>query len=130
MYIKPADLVGEEIGSCLRLVQGLTDLELVFRHHDSAAHSAFDLWVNNPGVLPNLRCLTIREFYDHGREGYRHALDFLGRRPASLESLRLILWQRQGEAVLDDAAADALRAFGSEGIYVHVGTSNVNFLSI
>ncbi|KAJ7613015.1 hypothetical protein FB45DRAFT_272138 [Roridomyces roridus] len=127
--LKADGVLSEGIVACLQLVPGLTDLEILLPH---SANSSFDLWTQNSALLPGLQTLVVKEYYDHGMERYHRVLDFLAQRRGSLKSLRLILWDTQSHCkeVWDDAPAAALRAFQSEGIYVHVGTKEINFLSM
>ncbi|KAJ7607949.1 hypothetical protein FB45DRAFT_1130723 [Roridomyces roridus] len=124
IILRVGDTTNETMRACLGLLGGLTDLGIVL---PDAMASSLDLFTSAPHLLPVLQSLTVYEVFGHIQEGCRRILDFLAKRHASLRSFRLIIPDGQEEA-LGNADAPALREFQDQGIQIHVGTEQMNFL--
>ncbi|KAJ7621992.1 hypothetical protein DFH06DRAFT_769854 [Mycena polygramma] len=77
--------------------------------------------------LPNLRDLTIRGFFPHD---YRALIVALRRRHGQLQSFQLIFpsYYDDLEPVEDGAAIPALRKLAADGMRIHIGPKDRNFV--
>ncbi|KAJ7620943.1 hypothetical protein FB45DRAFT_1061996 [Roridomyces roridus] len=124
------DFRSETIVACLQLVPTLTDFHILPPYSSGGSDtspSPFDLWAIAPHLLPALENLLIQDDFSSATETCRLAVEFLGNRPPSFQSLRLMV-SSNAEYWLEEDVVAALRRFRDEGVRVHLGTGKRNFL--
>ncbi|KAJ7604546.1 hypothetical protein FB45DRAFT_956298, partial [Roridomyces roridus] len=130
IQFREQDLRSPTTIACLGLIPTLTDLQILRPHSWSGvvqALSLFELWATAPDLLPALENLSIEADAEPGTDLYARAVEFLGNRRSSLQSLRLIVPFVSQDSLQNDAVA-ALRVFRDDGVRVHLGTERMNFL--
>ncbi|KAJ6590720.1 hypothetical protein DFH09DRAFT_1026877 [Mycena vulgaris] len=117
----------QNLASLFTLVPSLAHLEI----SSGEEFELLTVLAISPNLLPNLRTLTVREFFpDH--DEYEDLVKVLFARraagPSQIQSFRLLWSECIPEDKPDDGIITALRRLVEGGMHIHIGPTDTNFV--